>query len=76
MIQASDKHLKTRRIMRSLERESARDVYSKRRIIAVTKLKIFEWHNYNHLDWITVRKDDDKLYKFKEGASRGFAFKT
>ncbi|GKC04971.1 hypothetical protein Tco_0996581 [Tanacetum coccineum] len=26
-----------------------------------------EWHNYKHLDWITVRRDDDKLYKFKEG---------
>ncbi|GKA68150.1 hypothetical protein Tco_0768067 [Tanacetum coccineum] len=48
-------------------RESARDVYSKRRIIAVTKLQIVEWHNYKHLDWITVRKDNDKLYKFKEG---------
>nr|GEW19257.1 hypothetical protein [Tanacetum cinerariifolium] len=46
--------------------ESARDVYSKRRIIAVTKLQIVEWHNYKHLDWITVRRDDDKLYKFKE----------
>nr|GFB11413.1 hypothetical protein [Tanacetum cinerariifolium] len=48
-------------------RESARDVYSKRRIIAVTELYIVEWHNYKHLDWITVRRDDDKLYKFKEG---------
>nr|GEY53818.1 hypothetical protein [Tanacetum cinerariifolium] len=47
--------------------ESARDVYSKRRIISVTELKIVEWHNYKHLDWITVRRDDDKLYKFKEG---------
>ncbi|GJV59615.1 hypothetical protein Tco_1465715 [Tanacetum coccineum] len=47
--------------------ESARDVYSKRRIIAVTKLRIVEWHGYKHLDWITVRRDDDKLYKFKEG---------
>ncbi|GJZ12920.1 hypothetical protein Tco_0548150 [Tanacetum coccineum] len=47
--------------------ESARDVYSKRRIIAVTKLQIVEWHNYKHLDWITVRRDDDKLYTFKEG---------
>nr|GFA42068.1 hypothetical protein [Tanacetum cinerariifolium] len=47
--------------------ESARDVYSKRRIIAITELKIVEWHNYKHLDWITVRRDDDKLYKFKEG---------
>ncbi|GJW88648.1 hypothetical protein Tco_0163988 [Tanacetum coccineum] len=44
--------------------ESGRDVYSKRRIIAVTKIAIVEWHNYKHLDWITVRKDDDKLYKF------------
>nr|GEV50746.1 hypothetical protein [Tanacetum cinerariifolium] len=47
--------------------ESARDVYSKRRIIAVTELKIVEWHSYKYLDWITVRRDDDKLYKFKEG---------
>nr|GEV64516.1 hypothetical protein [Tanacetum cinerariifolium] len=38
-----------------------------RRIITVTELKIAEWHNYKHLDWITVRRDDDKLYKFKEG---------
>nr|GEV49888.1 hypothetical protein [Tanacetum cinerariifolium] len=37
------------------------------RIIAVTKLKIVEWHNYKHLDWITVQRDNDKLYKFKEG---------
>nr|GEX92524.1 hypothetical protein [Tanacetum cinerariifolium] len=47
--------------------ESARDVYSKRRIIAVTELRIVEWHNHKHLDWIMVRRDDDKLYKFKEG---------
>ncbi|GJY88838.1 hypothetical protein Tco_0503466, partial [Tanacetum coccineum] len=26
-----------------------------------------EWLNYKHLDWITVRRDDDKLYTFKEG---------
>ncbi|GJR42873.1 hypothetical protein Tco_1310976 [Tanacetum coccineum] len=37
-------------------RESARDVYSKCRIIAITKLEIVDWHNYKHLDWITVRK--------------------
>nr|GEX19934.1 RNA-directed DNA polymerase, eukaryota, reverse transcriptase zinc-binding domain protein [Tanacetum cinerariifolium] len=47
-------------------RESGRYVYSKRRIIAVTELQIVEWNNYKHLDWITIRKDDDKLYKFKE----------
>nr|GEW62858.1 hypothetical protein [Tanacetum cinerariifolium] len=28
---------------------------------------IIEWHDYKHLDWITMRRDDDKLYKFKEG---------
>nr|GFC44672.1 hypothetical protein [Tanacetum cinerariifolium] len=51
----------------AVNRESARDVYTKHRIIAVTKLKIVEWHNYKKLDWITVRRDDEKLYKFKEG---------
>ncbi|GJX02782.1 hypothetical protein Tco_0188698 [Tanacetum coccineum] len=33
----------------------------------VTKLQIVEWHGYKHLDWITVRRDDNKLYTFKEG---------
>nr|GEW61963.1 putative nucleotidyltransferase, ribonuclease H [Tanacetum cinerariifolium] len=28
---------------------------------------IVEWHDYKHLDWITVHRDDDKLYQFKEG---------
>nr|GEW92081.1 hypothetical protein [Tanacetum cinerariifolium] len=56
--------------------ESARDVYSKRKIIDVTELQIVEWHDYKHLDWITVRRDDDKLYKFKKATLRGFAFKT
>nr|GEV40243.1 retrotransposon protein, putative, Ty1-copia subclass [Tanacetum cinerariifolium] len=37
------------------------------KIIAVTELKIVEWHNYKHLDWITVHRNDEKLYKFKEG---------
>ncbi|GKF29914.1 hypothetical protein Tco_0096256, partial [Tanacetum coccineum] len=48
-------------------RESARDVYSEYRIIAITKLKIVKWHNYKHLDWITIRRNDKKLYTFKEG---------
>nr|GEZ28525.1 hypothetical protein [Tanacetum cinerariifolium] len=51
----------------AVNRESALDVYSKRRIVAVTDLKIVKWHNYKHLDWISVRRDDDKIYKFKEG---------
>nr|GFA65926.1 hypothetical protein [Tanacetum cinerariifolium] len=49
-----------------VNQESALDVYSKRRIIAVTDLKIVEWHNYMHLDKISIRRDDDKIYKFKE----------
>nr|GFB30961.1 hypothetical protein [Tanacetum cinerariifolium] len=51
----------------AVNRDSARDVYSKRRIITVTKLQIVEWNNYKHLIWITMRRDDDELYKFKEG---------
>nr|GFC38942.1 hypothetical protein [Tanacetum cinerariifolium] len=51
----------------AVNRESARDAYSKRRIIAVTELQIMEWHDYKHLDWISVRLDDDQIYKFKEG---------
>nr|GFA02594.1 hypothetical protein [Tanacetum cinerariifolium] len=54
----------------AVNRESALDVYFKRRIIAVTDLKIMEWHNYKHLDWISVCRDDDKIYKFKEGGFR------
>nr|GFB05677.1 hypothetical protein [Tanacetum cinerariifolium] len=34
----------------AVNRESALDVYSKRRIVAVTNLKIIEWHSYKHLD--------------------------
>nr|GEU70820.1 hypothetical protein [Tanacetum cinerariifolium] len=51
----------------AVNRESALDVYSKRRIIAVTELKIVEWHNYKHLYWISVHRNDDMIYKFKEG---------
>ncbi|GJU09376.1 hypothetical protein Tco_1131772 [Tanacetum coccineum] len=47
-------------------RELARDVYSKRRIIAVTKVEIVEWHDYKHLDWIIVRRDDDALYNYQK----------
>nr|GEV94332.1 copia protein [Tanacetum cinerariifolium]GEV94421.1 copia protein [Tanacetum cinerariifolium] len=51
----------------AVNRESARDVYSRNKIIAIKKLTIVEWHNYKHLEWITVRRDDDNLYTFKEG---------
>nr|GEZ70996.1 hypothetical protein [Tanacetum cinerariifolium] len=60
-------HIKWIEDLVPLNWESALDVYSKRRIITVTKLKIVEWPNYKHLDWISVPRDDDKIYKFKEG---------
>nr|GEZ59008.1 hypothetical protein [Tanacetum cinerariifolium] len=45
----------------AVNRESALYVYSKRRIIVVTDLKIMEWHNYKHLDWISRRVEDLQL---------------
>nr|GEY10196.1 hypothetical protein [Tanacetum cinerariifolium] len=60
----------------AINQESPRDVYSKRRIIAVTKLKIVEWHNYKHLDWITVCRDNDNFTSSRKATSKGSAFKT
>nr|GEX52780.1 hypothetical protein [Tanacetum cinerariifolium] len=51
----------------SVTKTKAADYRNIKRIIAITDLKIVEWHSYKHLDWITIRRDDDKLYKFKEG---------
>ncbi|GJX04278.1 hypothetical protein Tco_0190194 [Tanacetum coccineum] len=42
------------------------DVYSRRRIITVTRLKIMKKYDYDHLEEIEVRQDDQKLYTFKE----------
>ncbi|GJW45586.1 hypothetical protein Tco_0077232 [Tanacetum coccineum] len=44
--------------------ENYKDVYSKHRIIVVTSLKIMEFFSYKHLEEITVRRQDDVLYKF------------
>ncbi|GJT32826.1 hypothetical protein Tco_0923245 [Tanacetum coccineum] len=46
---------------------SSKDVYSRRRIIAVTRLIIMKKYNYGHLEEIEVLRDDQKLYTFKEG---------
>ncbi|GJS90785.1 retrovirus-related pol polyprotein from transposon TNT 1-94 [Tanacetum coccineum] len=46
---------------------SPKYVYSRRRIIAVTRLKIMKKYDYGHLEEIEVRRDDQKLYTFKEG---------
>ncbi|GJX06869.1 hypothetical protein Tco_0194801 [Tanacetum coccineum] len=46
---------------------SSKDVYSKKRIIAVTRLTIMKMYDYGHLEEIEVRREDQKLYKFREG---------
>ncbi|GJR73453.1 hypothetical protein Tco_0085818 [Tanacetum coccineum] len=46
---------------------SSKYVYSRRRIIVVTRLKIMKKYDYGHLEEIEVRRDDHKLYMFKEG---------
>nr|GEW89298.1 hypothetical protein [Tanacetum cinerariifolium] len=47
--------------------ESSYDVYFRHMIIALTRLNIMEWFGYTHLEEIIVRRQDDKLYKFREG---------
>ncbi|GJV09853.1 hypothetical protein Tco_1351394 [Tanacetum coccineum] len=46
---------------------SSKDVYSRRPIIAVTRLTIVKKYDYGHLEEIEVRRDDQKLYIFKAG---------
>ncbi|GJZ73561.1 hypothetical protein Tco_0637707 [Tanacetum coccineum] len=46
---------------------SSKNVYSRRRIIAVTRHKIMKMCDYGHLEEIEVRRDDQKLYTFREG---------
>nr|GEU98146.1 hypothetical protein [Tanacetum cinerariifolium] len=48
-------------------RTSTKDVYSRKRITVVTNLKIMKWYDYGNLDEIEVRREDQELYKFKEG---------
>ncbi|GKD79198.1 hypothetical protein Tco_1341819, partial [Tanacetum coccineum] len=46
---------------------SLKDVYSRKRIIAITRLSIMKKYDYGHLEEIKVRREDQKLYKFREG---------
>ncbi|GKE82161.1 hypothetical protein Tco_1552161, partial [Tanacetum coccineum] len=43
------------------------DVFSSKRIITVTHVKVMKWYDYGYLEEIEVRREDQKLYKFKEG---------
>nr|GEV58909.1 hypothetical protein [Tanacetum cinerariifolium] len=47
-------------------RMSKYDVYSTKRIIAVTKVKVMKWYDYSYLEEIEVQIEDQQLYKFKE----------
>ncbi|GJX89138.1 hypothetical protein Tco_0341152 [Tanacetum coccineum] len=46
---------------------SSKDVYSRKGIIAVTRLTIMKKYEYGHLEEIEVRREDQQLYKFREG---------
>ncbi|GJS61246.1 hypothetical protein Tco_0656030 [Tanacetum coccineum] len=46
--------------------KSKHDVFSTKRIIAVTYVKVMKWYDYGYLEEIIVRRKDQQLYKFKE----------
>ncbi|GKD90118.1 hypothetical protein Tco_1365625 [Tanacetum coccineum] len=43
------------------------DVYSTKRILAVTHVSVMMKHGYGYLEEIVVRRADNALYRFKEG---------
>ncbi|GJU22116.1 hypothetical protein Tco_1155458 [Tanacetum coccineum] len=47
--------------------QSRHDVYSTKRILAVTQVKVIRKHGYGYLKEIVVRRADNDLYRFKEG---------
>nr|GFC19211.1 hypothetical protein [Tanacetum cinerariifolium] len=47
--------------------QSRGDVYSSKRILAVTHVLVMRKHGYGYLEEIVVKRADNKLYKFKEG---------
>ncbi|GJV81956.1 hypothetical protein Tco_1517826 [Tanacetum coccineum] len=46
--------------------ESTHDVYSTKRILAVTRVEVMRKHRYGYLREIKVRRADNDLYTFKE----------
>nr|GEV99802.1 hypothetical protein [Tanacetum cinerariifolium] len=48
-------------------KQSRGDVYSTKRILAVTHVSVMRKHGYRYLEEIVVRRADNVLYKFKEG---------
>ncbi|GJQ98249.1 hypothetical protein Tco_0009388 [Tanacetum coccineum] len=47
--------------------QSIHDVYSTKRILAVTQVEVMRKHGYGYLKDIVVRRADNDLYRFKEG---------
>ncbi|GJU89542.1 hypothetical protein Tco_1301965 [Tanacetum coccineum] len=47
--------------------QSRHDVYSIKRILAVTQVEVMRKHGYGYLKEIVVRRADNDLYRFKEG---------
>ncbi|GKA12403.1 hypothetical protein Tco_0691949, partial [Tanacetum coccineum] len=48
-------------------KQSREDVYTTKRILAVTHVKVMRKHRYGYLEKIVVRRADNVLYRFKEG---------
>nr|GEV13124.1 hypothetical protein [Tanacetum cinerariifolium] len=48
-------------------RKSKHDVFSTKRIITVTHVKVVKKYDYGYLDEVIVRREDQKLHKFIEG---------
>nr|GEU74693.1 hypothetical protein [Tanacetum cinerariifolium] len=48
-------------------KQSRGDVYSTKRILAVTHVSVMRKHGYGYLEEIVVRRADNAFYKFKEG---------
>nr|GEX09245.1 hypothetical protein [Tanacetum cinerariifolium] len=51
----------------AIGKQSRGDVYSTKRIMAVTYVLVMRKHGYGYLEKIVVRRADNTLYKFKEG---------
>nr|GEZ41454.1 hypothetical protein [Tanacetum cinerariifolium] len=46
---------------------SKHDVFSTKRIIRITHVNVMKWYDYGYLEEIVIRREDQKLYNFKEG---------
>nr|GEU72683.1 hypothetical protein [Tanacetum cinerariifolium] len=60
-----DQHKSFYRYARGLQ--SRHDVYSTKRILVVTRVKVMRKHGYGYLKEIIVRRANNDLYTFKEG---------